>query len=456
MRRAWLLLALSGCASIVKERGHDQVGALVKQRTGFSTGWDRGTPEDAEVARAVEGHLKSGLTRDRAVQIALVNNPELQALYEELGVAQADLVQAGLLSNPRLNASLDAPLGRSLSLIEVGIVQNFLDLFMLPLRRRVAAEQFSVEVARVAHAALKETAEVSQAFYEVQAASQKVELQQLISDAARAAAEASERQRKAGNVKALELASQQASDAEARVELLREQAELVVKRERLNRLLGLFGPQTQWALAAPLSEVPVLEPKLEKLESRAVRQRLDLRAARGAVALLTTAANLVRTSAATGIFDVGAEIHQDPNGPLVLGPTLSIELPIFDQRQAQLARVEAQQRQAERRLRQLAIDARSEVRAAFALLQASRQEATFFKERLLPLRDQVLEQAQLQYNAMQLGVFQLLDAKNGQTRAQRGYLDAVARYWSARAELERALGGTLEGGVDEAAEGHAE
>ncbi|MBL8956884.1 MAG: TolC family protein [Myxococcaceae bacterium] len=454
MKRSVLALSvLAACTSITKERGHDEVGALVKQRTGFSTGWNQGTPEDAEVARTVDALLKAGLTRDGAVQIALVNNPELQATYEELGVAQAELVQAGLLSNPRISASLDAPIRSPLSLIEVGIVQNFLDLFMLPLRKQVAAEQFAVEVSRVAHAALGTTAEVSRTFYEVQAATQKVELQALIAEAARAGAETAERQKKAGNINALEHASQAANDAQARVELLREQAALVVHREHLNRLLGLYGAQTQWSLAAPLAEVPADEPQLEKLETRAVRDRLDLRAARGAVALLTTASNLVRTSAATGFIDIGAEIHQDPNGPLVLGPTLSLELPIFDRRQAQIAKVEAQARQAERRLRQLAIDARSEVRAAFALLQASRQEAVFYKERLLPLREQVLEQTQLQYNAMQLGVFQLLDAKNTQSHAYRDYLDAVARYWSARAELERALGGTLNGGSDEAAQG---
>lgn len=444
MRRALALLVLASCAGIVPSKGHDEVDALIKQRTGVSTGWSQGTPEDAQVAQRVDALLGAGLTRERAVEIALVNNPELQATYEELGVAQAELVQAGLLSNPRIMGSFDFPLNGPLALVEFGIVQNFLDLFMLPLRKRVAADQFAVDVARVAHAALKVAAHVSKAFVEVQAAAQKVELQQMLTDAARAGAEAAERQRKAGNINALELASQQANEAEVRVELLREQVELVARREELNRLLGLYGPQTQWKLGGALAEVPGDEPALERLETRAVKQRLDLKAARGAVALLTTASNLARTSAATGFIDVGAEVHQDPNGPIVLGPTLSLELPIFDRRQATIARVEAQQRIAERRLRQLAVDARSEVRVAFAQLQASRQEATFFRDRLLPTRERVVAETQLQYNAMQLGIFQLLDAKNAQSRAYRDYLDAVARYWSARAELERALGGPID------------
>ncbi len=444
MRRLAAVLALAGCASIVPAKGHDEVDALLKARTGIGTGWSRGTPEDAEVARRVDALIAAGLTRERVIEIALVNNPDLQATYEELGVAQAELVQAGLLQNPRLNGSLDFPLTGSLALAELGIVQNFLDLFMLPLRKRVAAEQFAVDVARVAHAALKVAAEASQELVAVQAATQKVELQQLLTDAARAAAEAAERQRKAGNINALELASQQATEAEARAELLREQTDLIAHRERLNRLLGLFGPQTQWKLAGPLADVPSEEPTLEKLETRAVRQRLDLKAARGAVALLTTASSLARTSAATGFIDVGAEVHQDPNGPVVLGPTLSLELPIFDQRQGTIARVEAQQRIAERRLRQLAVDARSEVRVAYAQLQASRQEAVYYRDRLLPTRERVVAETQLQYNAMQLGIFQLLDARNAQNRAYRDYLDAVARYWSSRAELERALGGPID------------
>jgi len=43
------------------------------------------------------------------VQIALLNNKDLQATYEDLSIAQADLVQAGLLQNPVFGASLALP-----------------------------------------------------------------------------------------------------------------------------------------------------------------------------------------------------------------------------------------------------------------------------------------------------------------------------------------------------------
>jgi cobalt-zinc-cadmium efflux system outer membrane protein len=44
--------------------------------------------------------LSRELTVETAVQVALLNNKTLQATYEDLSVAQADLVQAGLLQNP--------------------------------------------------------------------------------------------------------------------------------------------------------------------------------------------------------------------------------------------------------------------------------------------------------------------------------------------------------------------
>ena len=101
MRRpeTYALIAVlgAGCASVSPERGHDQVSALVEQRTGHKTHWEKGPPDDAQIAEWVRGLTAGGLTRARAVEIALVNNPDLQGTYEELGISQADMVQACLL-----------------------------------------------------------------------------------------------------------------------------------------------------------------------------------------------------------------------------------------------------------------------------------------------------------------------------------------------------------------------
>jgi outer membrane protein, heavy metal efflux system len=437
-------LLLGACATLSPEAGHREVAALVEERTGHRTHWEQGVPEDAQVAERVEALLREGLTRERAIEIALVNNPSLQTTYEELGVSQADMVQAGLLRNPVLAGSLGWPVGPLGGVeYEVSLVQEFLSLFVLPLRRRIAGEQFIADTLRVAHEALRVAAEVSQAFTETQAAERTLELQRLMVESAGAGAELAERLFEAGNIQALALASEQAFFQRLRVELTRDELHLMEARERLNRLLGLWGPQTRWTLAQPLQGVPPEEPALEQLEARALRQRLDVDAARKQAALMTQAVALTRTTRLFGLVEVGVHVHQDPNGPRLIGPTLALELPVFDQRQALLARLEAQRRQAERRLRGLTVDVRSMVRVARTRLLTARALVEHYRTRLLPLRERVLEQSQLQYNAMQLGLFQLLEARRDQVAAYREYLGAVRDYWVARAELERILGGRI-------------
>ncbi len=440
-------LMAGGCASIQKERGHAEVAALVEERLGRKTRWNQGTPEDAEVARHLDALLKEDLTSDHAVEVALLNNPALQGTYEELGVSQADMVQAGLLSNPTLDGSFGFPIsGVGSKEYEVSLVQDFVNLFTLPLRKRVAREQFMADTLRVAHEALATAAEVRKAYSEVQALKQLVELRRMALQAAEAAADLAVRLRSAGNITELDLASEQAAAEEARLELSEGEVAWVEAREHLNRLMGLWGPRTQWTVSEKLPPLPDQEAPLEHLESLAIRQRLDIDAARKQAALLWNALELARSTRFFGRVEVGVHTHQDADGPRLFGPTLSLELPIFDQRQALIARLEAQHRQGERRLTELSVNTRSEVRAACVRLLALRGVADRYRRVVLPLREKVVEQSQLQYNAMQIGLFQLLSAKREQVEAYRGYIEAVRDYWMARAELERLVGGRLREG----------
>lgn len=438
-------LTLAGCATVAKERGHDEVGKIVRERTGRSTSWEQGTPEDQQVAARVAELLKNGLDRPRAFEIALVNNPSLQATYEDLGVSQAELVQAGLLSNPSLGASIAWPLAGEGGMVEyeASIAQNFLDIFVLPLRKRVAREQFTADTLRVAHEALRVAADVSKLFAEVQAQTQLAELGRTVLQAAQAASDLAERQHRAGNITDLALATERAAYQQAKLDVARDELELLAKREEMHRLLGLWGPHTEWALAENLPDLPAEEAPLEKLESIAIRQRLDVDAARKQALLMSNAVALVRAPRIFGVIEVGVHIHQDPDGPRLFGPTLSLELPVFDQRQALIAKVEAQQRQADRRLAAVSIDARSEVRIARAQLLSARQVVDHYRSVLLPLRQTVVEHTMLQYNGMQTGLYELLSAKKDQIDAYRAYIGSVRDYWIARAELERAMGGRV-------------
>jgi len=447
MKRLGLILlavTLGACASVSPERGHDQVASVVGERTGHKTRWEKGPPDDAQIADWVRKVTAEGLTRDRAVEIALVNNPSLQATYEELGVSQADMVQAGLLRNPAFGLDLGFRLNNGKTdEVRVSLVQDFLDLFVLPLRKQIAREEFQAATLNVANRALEVAAETEKAFVSAQAAVELVAFRRTVVEGAAAAADLAALQMEAGNISELDRATQSASYQQAKLDLQREEISLLEARERVNRLLGLWGEPTGWRFAEQLPPMPDADPKLDHLESFAMSRRLDVAVAKRRAALLSKGVDLARSTRFVGRLDVGVDMHQDPNGPLLLGPNLVIELPIFDQRQAVIARLEAQRREMERRLQEVAIDARSEVRLAALRLSTGREVVAHYHEVLVPLRRTVTEQALLHYNGMFLSAFQLLSAKESEIDARRGYLEALRDYWIARAELARALGGSL-------------
>jgi cobalt-zinc-cadmium efflux system outer membrane protein len=224
-------------------------------------------------------------------------------------------------------------------------------------------------------------------------------------------------------------------------------------RERLTRLMGLWGTEAAWTAIDRLPDLPPGEPPLEHLESRSVADRLDLAALRQQVQTLQYAVNLARTSRWTGPIDLGVDVARLKNGSVVVGPRASIQLPIFDQRQATIARLEAQSRAADDLLAARAIEVRSEVRDARNRMLSARDRVERIRTDLIPTREQVVAYSQQQYDAMLLGVYQLIAAKQAETAAYRASIEALRDYWVARVELERAIGGRLPPVVGPAAGG---
>jgi cobalt-zinc-cadmium efflux system outer membrane protein len=438
-------LVLGACATIPKQAGYDDVARMVFERTGQKTHWDQGAPEDAEVHRLVTELLAKELTEQSAVQLALLNNRNLQATYEDLGVAQADVVQAGLLRNPSLGFSIRLPeTSTGMVNTELSLVEDFLDLFMLPLRKRLAAEQFQHAKLRLANEVFRLVGEVRQQYYALQALQQVVELRRTILESAQASAELAARQHQAGNITDLELETERGTYQQAKLDLAREELNLELQRERLNRLLGLWGSQTEWRVASKLPDIPNTEDGLEHLESVAIARRLDVAAARQEAQVFAQALHVAKSSRLVGSVEVGVSRSTGPEaGIRVIGPTMRLELPVFDRRQGLIRRLEAQLKQSDKRLAALSIDARSEVRAARLALLSQRQMVEHYRDVLLPIRERIVALSQQRYNAMLVGVFQLLLAKQAEVEAYRQYIESVRDYWIGRAELERAVGGSL-------------
>ena len=65
------------------------------------------------------------------------------------------------------------------------------------------------------------------------------------------------------------------------------------------------------------------------------------------------------------------------------------------------------------------------------------------KNVILPIRTKIVDDTLLQYNAMQVGVFQLLLAQQQQITAGRQYIETLRNYWLVRTGLGQILNGRM-------------
>jgi cobalt-zinc-cadmium efflux system outer membrane protein len=439
------VLAQMGCASTSAAPAFHDVADDVQARSGHHVRWDQSTEEDKQATAAIDRLLAADLTVDGAVQVALLASPALRSKLEELSIAQADLVQAGLLKNPVFGIGTTAWEAEHISPnLFISVEQDFLDILTMPMRKKVARAELESTKLEVGDEVLKLAAEVRSAFYTAQAAQQVLALRRIVDESAQTAAELAGRQHEAGNTNELTLGAEQALASQARLDLARAEADATVTRERVTKLMGLWGPRASWKLGARLPELPASEVPLDSLETIAMQKRLDVGAARRASESLGYSLALAKTTRWFGAVSVNVTAGRLRNtGHVSFGPSVLLEIPLFDQRQAAVARLEAFKRQSEDNLHALAIDARSDVRASRARVVSSRAVVEQYVKVLVPVRENLVKLSQQQYDAMLLGVFQLIQAKQSELTAYRELIEAVRDYWIARSDLERAVGTRL-------------
>lgn len=441
-RCAWAIvfLVLLGCASTSPRRSLDETSAMVKQQSGHDLTW-LGEGGEASARRQVSDLLRADLTLDSAVRVSLLANRDLQIAYEEVGIAQADLVQAGLLKNPTVSATYRFPLNPGEGPgIELSAVGDLIHLITMPSRKNIAQLALEVTKYRVAGEVLHHVYNVKTKYFAMVAAQQSLAMRTVIMEAALAAIELARRQHEGGTINDLDLANEEALFAQVSVDTARSRADVVSTREDLNAIMGVWGADTRWSATAKLPDLPESDLGAEHLESLAVGNRLDLAAARRDVEVISYGLALSRNTRWFGGVDAGVSFERKPERISLFGPTVSVEIPLFDQRQAAIARMSAQLRQAQSREAGMAISIRAEVRKVAGKLAVARGVVESYQRSLVPLRERIVELSQQRYDAMLLGVFQVLVAKQNEISAYRELIEALRDYWYLRAELEWLIG----------------
>jgi len=299
MRGRPLLLALGvlflgGCATFSQDGGFGSVESVAKERIAKEVKWVRSDADADSVKTEVKKLLAAPLSVDSAVQIALFNNKGLQASYAELGISEANLVQAGRLRNPGLSYSRASGGGEVET--ERSITFDLLHLLTMPLALEIEGKRFEQTKLRVTSEMLGVAAETQRTYYMAVAAEQTARYMEQVKMSAEAGAELARRMARAGNWSKLDQAREQVFYAEATAQFAKAKGNAGMQRERLTRLLGLWGNDTGFKLPQRLPELPALKPELNNIEAIAVAQRLDIQAAKRETEALAESLGLTKTT----------------------------------------------------------------------------------------------------------------------------------------------------------------
>jgi outer membrane protein TolC len=428
---------LGGCASFSPDGGFGSVEQAAKERLGKDLRWARSEADLDSIDKRVAELLAKPLTVDDAAQVALLNNRGLQASFQELGITEAEVVQAGRLPNPGFSFGRNSR-GDERE-IERGLHFNLARLLAMPMVQRMEARRFQEVQGRVATGVLSLAADTRKAYFHALAAEETVRYMRQVRQAADASAELARRMEQVGNFNKLQRAREQGFYADATLRLAQAQQAQRATRERLTRLLGVWGPQTQFALPERLPDLPKAPLEMPDIEQVALAQRLDVQGARFAAEQTARNLGLTRTTRFVNVLELGLLSNSSNEAPTQRGWEIGFELPLFDWGGARVARAEGIYMQTLHRAAEIAINARSEVREAYTGYRSAYDIARHHRDEIVPLHQRIAEENVLRYNGMLIGVFELLADARTQIASVNASIEALRDFWVAQADLDMAL-----------------
>jgi outer membrane protein TolC len=438
--------ALSGCATLSDNAGFGDVQVAARERgLKQDAKWAR-DDKDRESARAsVTKLLAEPLTPDAAVQIALLNNRGLQATYADVGIAEAEVVQAGRLRNPGFSYSR---LRRGDEIeIERTFLFDVLGLITMPIRTELEKRRYELTKGRVAAEVLQAAADTRRAWYRAVAAQESAKYAAQVKEAAEASADLARRMAAAGNFSKLDQAREQVFYAEATAQLARARQAAIAERERLTRLMGLWGDDLAFRLPDRLPELPKTPREIRDIEVRALGQRFDVQGAMMEADSVARSLGLTRATGFVSVLELGYQRNSETHQPRQTGYEIELRLPIFDWGGARYARAEYAYMQAVNRAADTAVKARSEVREAYHAYRTAFDLARHYRDEIVPLRKRISDENVLRYNGMLISVFELLADARTQIASVNAYIEALRDYWVADASVEFALTGGSPGSM---------
>ena len=436
------------------KNGLDGLQKHTIEATGGTTVWIQSKADAQRASDRTRALLRSGkfVSAETAMQIALINNRGLQADFAEVGIASADVWQQGMFENPKVTWSATDSL--TSSVFESFIAGNILALITRKQRVAVAEKIFEQAQHRAAQSALKLAFDTKRSWVRAVAAREVVTYLEKSQTASDASSDLANELGKTGAFNKIAQARAHAAFAEVAGQLAQARMNVGASREELNRLMGVWGGDTDYNLPSALPNLPSKLMTKANVETEALRNRIDLQIAKLALEALARQYKLTNSTRYVTDLGVSASGGWDnekgqPSGEFLSAKSLQVDfsIPIFDSGEAKLRGAEMAYMRAANRVIEMAVNIRSEARENYDKYKSTHEIALHYRDKVVPLRKIISEEALLEYNGMISSTFELL----ADTRANIGALlmsvDAKKNFYLADVDLKSAVHGGLSNGV---------
>lgn len=440
-------LLLSACKTLSPDGGMDFVASIADVELNKNVTVIRTAEQAEDVQARVAALLRKPLTADTAVQIALLNNRGLQAAYNALGIAEAEMVRLSLPPAPTISIErLSNPFELE---IERRIIGNILALATLPARASIAADRFDQAKLRAAEETLRVAADARRSYYRAVATRQTAAFLGQSKSAAETVSKLALRLGETGAMNKIDQAREHTFYAEVTAQLGAARQRMMSERERLIRQLGLWGDDLKFALPGALPMMSRRAQSLPDIEVEAMRRRVDIQIARIEITALAKTYGLTQASRFVNLLELSGirkTVKDRETGDRVgtRGYEVEFQIPIFDFGATRVRMAEQTYMQSINRLAEKAVNARSEAREAYRSYRSSYDIARHYRDEVLPLRKIISDETLLRYNAMQIDVFAVLTEARQRIAATNQAVEAQRDFWLASVDLGVAVTG---GGV---------
>lgn len=448
---------LAGCASnpnwkLLEDAKHGLQGAAshAVAATGKRPVWVQSQEEAQQAAAQTRAVLNSNLvTKDMAVRVAILNNKGLQADLAEIGISSSEMWQETMLVNPIV--SVGTAEKATVRIFESTIVGNLLALITREKRVSIAEAKFREAQHKAAYSVLNLAFETERAWIRTVAAKEAVTYLVQAQTASDASSDLAKELGRTGAFNKAVQAREHAVFAEVTGQLAEARINEREAREELNRRMGVWGNDINYALPSALPKLPPSTIAKTGIEAEALRKRVDLLIAKYELEAVAREHKLENaTRYLTDLELLAAVEFEKPKagGPTELarkGIELEFAIPIFDSGKARLRKAEFMYMQAANRLAEKAVNIRSEARGAYDKYKSTNELARHYRDKVVPLREIIKQEVLLEYNGMISSTFELLADTRAATDAMLMSVNAKQNFWLADVDLRSAIHGGYRG-----------